>query len=209
MGKIAFISELPFTGKVGRDHPHMRTEFAQFCALKADHYCFYQMEKLQSQYDHIILLISKTDKLREFVYQKNSLVSDLRQFGKKIWFMQESTAQIYQTKELHHQIWHYNLLQEVDGIFSENITDFNYFKGLTNSAKEIHTIPTLIIEDNFVYLKDTIKENKVMVGGNFNSWYGGFDSYLVASEFDQPISVPKMRNVKNEEQLVEVLPHVT
>ena len=209
MGKIAFISELPFIGKVGRDHPHMRTEFAQFCALKADHYCFYQMEKLQSQYDHIILLISKTDKLREFVYQKNSLVSDLRQFGKKIWFMQESTAQIYQTKELHHQIWHYNLLQEVDGILSENITDFNYFKGLTNSAKEIHTIPTLIIEDNFVYLKDTIKENKVMVGGNFNSWYGGFDSYLVASEFDQPISVPKMRNVKNEEQLVEVLPHVT
>ena len=42
MGKqIAFISELPFTGKVARNHPHMRTEFAQFCALKADHYCFY------------------------------------------------------------------------------------------------------------------------------------------------------------------------
>ena len=209
MGKLAFISELPFNGKVDRNHQHMRTEFAQFCALKADHYCFYQMEQLQSEYDHIILLISKTDKLRDFVYQKENLVPDLRNFGKKIWFMQEATAQIYQTKELHHQIWHYNLLQEVDGILTENVTDFNYFKGITSSDKEIHTIPTLIIEDNFVYLKDTTKEEKVMMGGNFNSWYGGFDSYLVASEFNKPISVPKMRTVANENQLVEVLPHVT
>ena len=55
MGKLAFISELPFNGKVDRNHQHMRTEFAQFCALKVDHYCFYQMEQLQSEYDHIIL----------------------------------------------------------------------------------------------------------------------------------------------------------
>ena len=130
-------------------------------------------------------------------------------FGKKIWFMQEATAQIYQTKELHHQIWHYNLLQEVDGILTENTTDFNYFKGMTSSNKEIHTIPTLIIKDNFVYLRNNTKEQKTMVGGNFNAWYGGFDSYLVAREFDTSISVPKMRNVVNEEQLVEVLPHVT
>lgn len=209
MGKIAFISELPFYGKVDRNHPHMRTEYAQFCALGADHYCFYDLTSLQNGYDHIILLISKTDKLRDFLYQNNTLVTDLRMFGKKIWFMQEATAQIYQTKELHHQIWHYNLLQEVDGILTENITDFSYFKGITHSNKEIHTIPTLIIKDNFVYLRDTIKEDKTMVGGNFNAWYGGFDSYLVAREFDTHISVPKMRNVQNEEQLVEVLPHVT
>lgn len=209
MGKIAFISELPFSGKVDRNHPHMRTEFAQFCALKADHYCFYDMSNLQSGYDHIILLVSKTDKLREFLYQQENLVSRLRSYGKKIWFMQEATAQIYQSKELHHQIWHYNLLQEVDGILTENITDYNYFKGITHSDKEIHTIPTLIIADNFVYLRDNEKEDKSMMGGNFTSWYGGFDSYLVAREFDTPISVPKMRNVQNESQLVEVLPHVT
>lgn len=209
MGKIAFISELPFYGKVDRNHSHMRTEYAQFCALDADHYCFYDLMSLKNGYDHIILLVSKTDKLRDFLYQNNTLVSDLRMFGKKIWFMQEATAQIYQTKELHHQIWHYNLLQEVDGILTENTTDFNYFKGMTSSNKEIHTIPTLIIKDNFVYLRDNTKEEKTMVGGNFNAWYGGFDSYLVAREFDTPISVPKMRNVVNEEQLVEVLPHVT
>lgn len=209
MGKIAFISELPFYGKVDRNHPHMRTEFAQFCALQADHYCFYDLSSLQSGYDHIILLVSKTDKLRDFLYQQEEFVKNIRQHGNKIWFMQEATAQIYQTKELHHQIWHYNLLQEVDGILTENVTDYNYFKGLTNSHKKIHTIPTLIIKDNFVYLRENVKEEKAMIGGNFNAWYGGFDSYIIAREFGTPISVPKMRTVSNEDQLVEVLPHVT
>ena len=48
MGKIAFISELPFNGKVDRNHPHMRTEFAQFCALQADHYCFYDIDDIKT-----------------------------------------------------------------------------------------------------------------------------------------------------------------
>ena len=86
--QIAFISELPFTGKVDRNHPHMRTEFAQFCALRADHYCFYNYDsKLSKNYDHIILLVSKTDKLRDYLYSnKQNLVSELRNYVKKIWF---------------------------------------------------------------------------------------------------------------------------
>ena len=209
MGKIAFISELPFNGKVDRNHPHMRTEFAQFCALQADHYCFYDMDDIKLGYDHIILLVSKTDKLRDYLYKKGDIITGLRACGNKIWFMQEATAQIYQTKPLHLQIWHYNLLQEVDGVLTENTTDFNYFRGIVGDKKEINTIPTLIIQDNIVYLRDNVKEEKTMVGGNFNAWYGGFDSYLVASEFGTPISIPKMRNVDNEHQMVEVLPHVT
>ena len=208
MAKISFISELPFDGKVSRNHPHMRTEFAQFCSLEADHYCYKNIGNIKSKYDHVVLLISKSDEIREWLYNYPNLVSDLRGVGSKIWFMQEATAQIYQTKELHHQIRHYNLLQEVDGILTENYTDYKYFRGMTSSDKEIHTIPTLIIEDNFKHLTNVERDDKVMMGGNFTSWYGGFDSFLVASEFDLPISVPKMRNVKNENQLVEVLPHV-
>ena len=125
MGKIAFISELPFRGNVDRNHPHMRTEFAQFCALKADHYCYNDLSGM-GVYDHIILLISKSDAVRNWLYNTPNLVTNLRGNGKKIWFMQESTAQIYHTKELHHQIRHYNLLQEVDGILTENKTDYKY-----------------------------------------------------------------------------------
>lgn len=207
--QIAFISELSFTGKVARNHPHMRTEFAQFCALKADHYCFYNFN-LDKQYDHIILLISKTDKLRNYLYEnKSNLIEELRPFANKIWFMQEATAQIYQQMPLHHQIYHYNILQQVDGILTENVTDFDYFKGLVGKDKQIETIPTLIIEDNFKHLLDTPKQDKVMIGGNCNAWYGGFDSYITALQFDMPISVPKMRNVENESQFINLLPHVT
>ena len=147
MSNIAFISELPFTVNVARNHPHMSSEFAQFCALKEDHYCFYDYDpKLNKNYDHIILLVSKTDKLRNYLYtNKTNLVSELKQYGKKIWFMQEATAQVYQRMPLHQQIYHYNLLQEVDGILTENTTDFNYFRGLVGNEKQIDTIPTLII----------------------------------------------------------------
>lgn len=207
MGKIAFISELPFNGKVDRNHPHMRTEFAQFCALKADHY-HYDTLSLMDSYDHIILLISKSDAIRNWLLNTPDLVSELRKNGSKIWFMQESTAQIYHKFELQHQIRHYNLLQEVDGILTENVTDYKYFKGLVGDSKDVYTIPTLIISDNFIELRNTIKEDKTMIGGNFNQWYAGFDSYLVATEFDNHISVPKMRNVSSEEQLVEVIPHI-
>ena len=36
--KIAFFTEMGFTGKISRKHDNMRTEFAWMCALDADHY---------------------------------------------------------------------------------------------------------------------------------------------------------------------------
>ena len=36
--KIAFLSEMGFTGKIPKDHPNMRTEMAWMCALDATHY---------------------------------------------------------------------------------------------------------------------------------------------------------------------------
>ena len=35
--KIAFLTEMSFTGKIDETHQNMRTEFAWMCALKADH----------------------------------------------------------------------------------------------------------------------------------------------------------------------------
>ena len=41
-----------------------------------------------------------------------------------------------------------------------------------------------------------------MIGGNFCSWYGGFDSYIVAQELNCSIYTPSMgRKIKNEEQM--------
>ena len=47
-----------------------------------------------------------------------------------------------------------------------------------------------------------------MMGGNFVSWYGGFDSYIISSLFNNEIFQPSMRPIEGEDQLVNVLPHL-
>ena len=193
--KILFLSELGHTGKVPRDYRHMRTEFAQMCALKADHFPIPQLPNYNgsTDYDHVILLISKTPQLRDFLLTFD-IVKFARKVGKKVWFMQEATSWIHQTMGLQHQINHINILNAVDGILSENITDYKYYGGVAPSIPT-HTIPTLMIEDEIIDARKTKKQNKTMIGGNCSDWYGGFDSYLIADIYDNKIDMPKMRNV--------------
>ena len=51
----------------------------------------------------------------------------------------------------------------------------------------------------------------VMIGGNMVRWYGGFDSYVVAQQFDMPISAPSMgRKIDREDELdIQHLPYMT
>ena len=66
--QILFISELGHEQKVPRDYRHMRTEFAQMCALQSDHCPIYKINQFSGGgYDHVILLISKTPQLRDFI----------------------------------------------------------------------------------------------------------------------------------------------
>ena len=58
--KIAFLSQMGFTGKIPRNHPNMRTEFAQMCALDATHHPLYDIDKIEGSYDHVVLLIPIT-----------------------------------------------------------------------------------------------------------------------------------------------------
>ena len=207
--KILFISELGHEKKVPRDYRHMRTEFAQMCALRADHLSIYKINEFdKSGYDHVILLISKSPQLREFILTFD-IVEKSREFGDKVWFMQEATSWIHQTMGLPHQINHINILNSVDGILSENITDYKYYGGVAPNTP-VHTIPTLIIEDYLLDARKTEKQNKTMIGGNCSNWYGGFDSYLVADIYENQIDMPKMRNVDLHDQLprLTVLPHV-
>ena len=51
-----------------------------------------------------------------------------------------------------------------------------------------------------MYIINQIKN--IIIGGNFCSWYGGFDSYVVAQEADCPIYIPSMgRKIEGEEQM--------
>jgi hypothetical protein len=208
--KILFLSELGHTDKVPRDYRHMRTEFAQMCALQSDHLPITQIQNYQgdTDYDHVVLLISKTLQLREFLLTFD-IVEPARQLGKKVWFMQESTSWIHQTMKLPHQVTHVNILNSVDGILSENVTDYKYYRGVAPNTP-VHTIPTLMIEDYLLDARKTEKQDKTMIGGNCSDWYGGFDSYLVADVYKNKIDMPRMRNTDFHDQLprLSIIPHI-
>ena len=204
--KILFLSQMNFNGKISRNHENMRVEFAQMCALEADHSFIYNVDNITDNYDNVILLIPKTESDRNQLYEFD-IVSKAKRVGKKVWFMQEGPAWIFQDMPLHHQFWHYNVLASVDGILTENETDIPYFKGLVPN-KPVWDIPSLMIEDSIKEALNVEKQDKAIIGGNFCRWYGGFDSYIVAQEFGVPLFVPSMgRKIENEEQ-IEDLTHL-
>ena len=45
--------------------------------------------------------------------------------------------------------------------------------------------------------------NGTIIGGNMVSWYGGFDSYMVAREIGNPIWAPSMGRKQDQEDMIE------
>jgi len=187
--KIAFFTEGQYQGKVDRNNPNMRTDLAWICSLKADHWNLNQPPN--QQYDLGIVIIPK--KNPQFDLNK------IKQYCNKTAVMQEGPNWYWQDYSLNQQIWYFNIIQEADFMFVHNESDKKYYEGLTD--KKCRILPSLMIEDSIKNLPQIEKEN-IIIGGNFCSWYGGFDSYIVAQEADCPIHIPSMgRKIKDEEQM--------
>ena len=87
----------------------------------------------------------------------------------------------------------------MDFLFVHNEIDKKYYEGLT--GKTCKLMQCLMLEDNISQLPD-VERSGVMIGGNFCSWYGGFDSYVVAQEFDCDITAPSMgRKIAGEDHM--------
>ena len=158
--KIAFFSESKFDGKVPRDFNNMRTEYAWYVALDANHHNIETLQSLNDQvYDLGIVIIPKKKIEYLMVYP---MIEQMRRVCKKIGFMQEGPAWYFQDYPMEQQIWFYNCLMEMDVIFAHNESDVRYFKGLTQK-EHIYSNKSLMIEDN---LKESeTKTNNVMIGG--------------------------------------------
>jgi hypothetical protein len=118
--------------------------------------------------------------------------------------MQEGPTWFSENYELEDQILHYNFITQCDLVFCHNKYDSPYYRGITDKDN-VHVMPTLLIED---LIQDIVpsKDNKVIVGGNMSRWYGGFNSYLIASELNVPISIPSSHSKRDgEERLPNVL----
>ena len=187
--EIAFFTEGNYQGKVFRDNLNMRTDLAWICSLEADHWNVNQSPN--QQYDLGIVIIPKKDP--QFDLNK------LKQYCNTIAVMQEGPNWYWQDYPLQQQIWYFNTIQEADFMFVHNESDKKYYKGLT--GKECKILPSLMIEDSIKDLPQ-VERNNIMIGGNFCSWYSGFDSYIIAQEADCPIYIPSMgRKIEGEEQM--------
>ena len=187
--KIAFFTEGNYQGKVSRDNFNMRTDLAWICSLEADHWNINQSPN--KQYDLGIVIIPKNNP--QFDLNK------LKQCCSEIAVMQEGPNWYWQDYPLQQQIWYFNTIQEADFMFVHNESDKKYYEGLT--GKECKILPSLMIEDSIKDLPQVKREN-IIIGGNFCSWYSGFDSYIVAQEADCPTYIPSMgRKIKGEEQM--------
>jgi len=196
--KIAFFTEAGFEGKTSRENPNMRTEYAWYVALDADHYNIHS-GNINGQYDLGICIIPK--KNPQFDLER------IKKWCSKVASMQEGPHWYFQDYPLEQQIWFYNTLMDMDFLFVHNEIDKKYFEGLT--GKDCKIMPSLMIEDSINFPK--LNRSNVMIGGNFCQWYGGFDSYITAQEFATDIFVPSMgRKINGEESIPDLnhLPYV-
>jgi len=198
--KIAFFTEMDFMGKIPRTHNNMRTEFAWMVALNADHYNLKQTPK--EVYDLGIVINSKN-------HPEDVDVKRYKKMCKKVGVMQEGPFWYFQDYPLPNQIHYFNNIIEADIIFAHNKLDVRYFKGITGHS-DVRILPSLMIEDPIHNITPLEKRTGVMIGGNFKSWYGGFDSFMLAKSITNEIYSPQMgRRQEGEEQLgITQLPYL-
>lgn len=220
--KIAFLTEMGFEGKVPENHPNMRTEFAWMYALNADHYSVYSNQSISrlTNYDAVFIIFPKGNvylnavgsKLVNEINPITSLLSTdlcavLRSQGnKKIYYIQEGPHWLWNDYEISDQIGFYNFVASCDGIYAHNESDVKYYNGMFPHI-ETKVIPTLMIESLLVNVKHD-PHDKVIIGGNFARWYGGFESYIVANEFNIPIWVQTSHAMREHEGQLDGLNHL-
>ena len=198
--KVVFFTEMGFNGKISRTHPNMRTEFAWMVALNADHYNLQQTPN--KEYDLGIVINSKNNPEQVDVERYKTKC-------KKVGVMQEGPFWYFQDYPLSNQIHYFNNLIGADIIFAHNELDVKYFRGLT-SHQDVRVLKSLMIEDPIQNTTPPEERTGVIIGGNFKSWYGGFDSFMLAKSITDEIYSPQMgRRQEGEEQLgITQLPYM-
>jgi hypothetical protein len=220
--KIAFLTEMGFIGKVPATHQNMRTEFAWMHALNADHFNIHMLDRdiHLTGYDHVFVIFPKgTTFLNSTAVQlidgintvsellKQNIVQKIKDKGNtKVHYIQEGPHWFQNDYNVPDQIYFYNFLASCDSIFTHNESDVLYYKGLF-PTKPIQPIGTLMID---TLIKDIVptKEDKAIIGGNFARWYGGFESYMIADNFNVPIWAQTSHAMREDEGMNGALNHL-
>lgn len=216
----AFLTEMGFNGKIPHNHNNMRTEFAWMYALQADHFNIHDYTKVHG-YDVVFIVFPKaTVKLntvgvemttpgadKDIGIYSRPIVETLKKNNELVCTVQEGPSWFFNEYDMTTQFNFYNQLAECDIIFAHNEYDTHFYKGLFPRTR-IKPIPTLMIVNNDTCPFQATPEDKAIIGGNFCRWYGGFQSYLVATEFNCPIFVPASHCKRPGEEQVPNLKHL-
>ena len=202
MTKIAWFSEMGFNSKTFRSHRNMRTEFAWFVAQEAMHHNILKLQELpDNSYDVGIIIIPKNiDSYLNF-----DVITHLKRVCKKYAFMQEGPSWYFQDLSLNQSLWFYNIMLNSDFVLAHNDRDKEYYEGLLE--KKCYINPTLMIED-LIKTIPSLERSNVIIGGNLRRWYGGFNSLMIAQEFEEDIWAPQMGRMREDEKSLEGLNHL-
>ena len=189
--KIVFFSESGLKGKVPRDFENARTEFGWSIMLDAE-WC--PINELPSQtYDLGVVIIPKSN--------PNVDLERIKQCCDKISVMQEGPHWYYQDYSVEQQIHYLNCLRTADWVYCHNKSDVKYYKGL--GCKDVRVMRSMMIPEGLKSQEFNTQKNGILLGGNFVSWYGGMDSYLVASEVDDQKYGVSMGRKQEQEEMIE------
>ena len=191
---IAFFSETGNNQRYPRDFPNARTEVAWCLALDAP-MCSLNpstKERLDNDYDLGIVIIPKNNPEKiDWTW--------IRSKCKKVAVMQEGPHWYFQDYQIDKQFHYYNTLIEADLVYCHNKSDVNYYKGL--GCKDVRVMRSLMIPEGLLPRSEW--GDVTIIGGNFVSWYGGFDSYIVARELGDPIVAPSMGRKQDLESQID------
>lgn len=217
--RVAFITELDFESKIPVNNDNMRTEFAWMYALDADHYNIHSYEKVKG-YDLVVILLPQgkvmvdchgielkrdmIDKLSHILF--TDFVSYLKKHNSLVANMQEGPTWLFNEYDIESQFRYYQVLSECDILFTHNEYDKRWYKGLFPD-KSVCVMPTLLIE-HLISNIPTITTDKTIIGGNFARWYGGFQSFAVAHEFENEIWVHSSHATRTNEKMITGLNHL-
>ena len=196
--KVVFFSESQINGKVPRNFDNARTEYAWMMALDAPHY---NINNIPTEHFDLGIVI----------IPKNNPKVDLNKYRKicdKVAVMQEGPHWYFQDYEIDKQFHYYNTLMEADWVYCHNKSDVNYYVGL--GCKDVRVMRSLMIPEGLIPRNEW--GDVTIIGGNFVSWYGGFDSYIVARKIGDPIVAPSMgrkQELENQIEDIDYLPYLT
>ena len=187
--KVAFFSEIGENKRYERDHANARTDVAWCIALDAP-MCSLNVLP-DEKFDLGIVIIPKKN--------PNVNLDFIKKCCDKVAVMQEGPHWFFQDYQVEWQFHYYNTLMKADWVYCHNESDLSYYRGL--GCKDVRVMRSLMIPEGLVPRSEW--GDVTMIGGNFVSWYGGFDSYMIARNIGDPIHSPSMGRKQPQEDMIE------